>query len=90
MNNRVSKDFKFYREEDVEDEGQVISNTEPGKTVANDTVNNRKRKHFEGLLILILKLITLLKLRYKGLSWTWCMYFSWKSETLYVAFQWWN
>ena len=63
----MSEDFKFFREEDVEDEGQVISNTEPGKTVANDTVmydvNDRKWKHFEGLLILILKLITLLKLR---------------------------
>jgi len=68
----VSEDFQFYGEEGVEDEGQVISNTEPGRTVANDAVvydvNDRKWKHFEGLLILILKLIILLKLRYKGLS----------------------
>lgn len=60
--NRVSEDSKFYREEGVKDEGQVISNTEPGKPVANYTVmydvNDRKWKHFEGLLILILKLIS--------------------------------
>lgn len=40
--------------------------------LANDTVmydvNDSKWKLFEGLLILILKLITLLKLRYKALS----------------------
>lgn len=32
------KTLKFHREEDTEDEGQTISNTEPGKAVANDTV----------------------------------------------------
>lgn len=29
---------KFHREEDIEDEGQTISNTEPGKAVAHDPV----------------------------------------------------
>lgn len=56
--------------------------------LANDTVmydvNDSKWKLFEGLLILILKLITLLKLRYKALSWEGCMYFSYKSSPVYA------